>query len=220
MATNWTWKLKRFARYTPAAKDKHIIPWKVYESVEKAPIHMTILDTGYLIVMRGQESLETVHLISSADTIKVHKKNDNLLFRFNLKGESRLTRLQFQSKSKDDAFTQTGDALKIVMEYLPLTCLEDAPQPPYQTHPESSAQVIQSGDNVGKEYESVQGLLPIKKLAQHFLGDINLILPELYHHSHLAPGDLEPILRVFLLDPSFSAFVEKVEGELKTLVKQ
>lgn len=52
---------------------------------------------------------------------------------------------------------------------------------------------------------------------QHFLGDATLTLPQMYHHSHLAQGDFEPILRVFLLDPSFHAFVEKVEGELKKL---
>lgn len=47
-----------------------------------------------------------------------------------------------------------------------------------------------------------------------------MTLPEVYRHSFLAQGDLEPILRVCLLDPSFHAFVEKVEGELRKLLEE
>ncbi|KAK7913469.1 hypothetical protein WMY93_013680 [Mugilogobius chulae] len=220
MGTNQSWKLKRFARYTPGAKDKTTIPWKVYESGQKkSSIFVTVLESGHLVVMQGEESLDTVHLVNYGDNIKVHHKCDNLLFRFTLKGESRMTRLQFEGKNKEDASKESEKALKKVMEYLPVTSLEGAPQPPTQVHTEISAQVTQSGGDVG-EPRPVQGLLPIKNLAQHFLGDIYLTLPETYQHSHLAQVDLEPILRVFLLDPSFHAFVEKVEGELKMLMQQ
>ncbi|XP_072320664.1 meiotic recombination protein REC114 [Eucyclogobius newberryi] len=219
MATNRTWKLKRFARYTPGAKDKTTIPWKVYESGEKkSHIFLTILDSGHLLVMQGQESLDTVHLVTCRDDIKIQQKSDNLLFRFTLKGESRMTRMQFEGKTKDDASKESANALKKVMEYLPVTSLEGAPQPPNQTHTETSTQAAQSGDDVGRE--AVQGLLPMKKLAQYFLGDINLSLPEMYHHSHLKQGDLEPLLRVFLLDPGFHALVEKVEEQLTTLLQE
>lgn len=57
-------------------------------------------------------------------------------------------------------------------------------------------------------------------LSQHFLGETAVTLPEVYRHSFLAQGDLEPILRVCLLDPSFHAFVEKVEGELRKLLEE
>lgn len=42
----------------------------------------------------------------------------------------------------------------------------------------------------------------------------------MYRHSFVAQGELEPILRVCLLDPSFHAFVEKVEGELRKLLEE
>lgn len=57
-------------------------------------------------------------------------------------------------------------------------------------------------------------------LPQHFLGETALALPQVYRHSCLAQGDLEPILRICLLDPSFHAFVEKVEGELRKLLEE
>uniref|UniRef100_A0A8C6WZ10 Meiotic recombination protein REC114 n=1 Tax=Neogobius melanostomus TaxID=47308 RepID=A0A8C6WZ10_9GOBI len=218
MAANQKWKLRRCARYTPHAKDKTTIPWKVYEGSEKSPIYLTILDSGYLLVMQGQESLDTVHLMSSGDNIKVNQKSDNLLFRFTLKGEIRMTRLQFQAKNKEEASKMCASALKKVMEYLPCACLEGTPQPPTQTHSETHA--IQRGNNVRHEHQPVQGVLPMKKLAQYFLGEAALTLPEVYHHSNLTHGEFEPILRVFLLDPSFHAFVEKVEGELKTLMQK
>lgn len=57
-------------------------------------------------------------------------------------------------------------------------------------------------------------------LPQHFLGETAVTLPQVYHHCSLAQSDLEPILRVCLLDPSFHAFVEKVEGELRKLLQE
>lgn len=47
-----------------------------------------------------------------------------------------------------------------------------------------------------------------------------LMLPEVYRHSRLTQGDLELLLRVCLLDPSFPAFVEKVEAELRKLLEE
>lgn len=46
------------------------------------------------------------------------------------------------------------------------------------------------------------------------------MLPEVYRHSYLTQGDLELILRLCLLDPSFPAFVEKVEAELRKLLEE
>lgn len=57
-------------------------------------------------------------------------------------------------------------------------------------------------------------------IPQHFLGDTPVTFPQVNSDSSLAPGDLEPFLRVCLLDPSFPAFVEKVEEELKKLLEQ
>lgn len=57
-------------------------------------------------------------------------------------------------------------------------------------------------------------------LSQHFLGEAVVRLPEVYRHSYLTQGDLELILRICLLDPSFPAFVEKVEAELRKLLEE
>lgn len=42
-----------------------------------------------------------------------------------------------------------------------------------------------------------------------------------YHHgSTLPPGDLEQLLRLCLLDPSFPAFVEDVEKKLREISEE
>lgn len=59
--------------------------------------------------------------------------------------------------------------------------------------------------------------ISVGPLSQHYLGEAAVILPEVYRHSFVAQGELEPIVRLCLLDPSFPALVEKVEGELRKL---
>lgn len=153
MAAKTTWRLRRFARYTPPTdKDDSLIPWKVFDGgAKKSHILLTILDTGYLLVMQGQKSLDTMHLISSGNNINAQQKSENLLFRYTLMGESRMTRLQFQGKNKEEATKECASALKKVMEFLPGACVEDAPQPLNQTHtetPETQVACTQQNDNV------------------------------------------------------------------------
>ena len=55
--------------------------------------------------------------------------------------------------------------------------------------------------------------------SQHFLGEHSLSLPLVYRHSALSRGELEPFVRLCLLDPSFPALVEEVEGELRRVLQ-
>lgn len=57
-------------------------------------------------------------------------------------------------------------------------------------------------------------------IQQHYLGETAVTLPQMYCHGSLVEDDLKPILRICLLDPSFPAFVEKVEGELRKLSEE
>lgn len=62
-----------------------------------------------------------------------------------------------------------------------------------------------------------RAFISVGSLSQHYLGEAAVILPEAYRHCFVAQGELEPILRLCLLDPSFPALVEKVEAELRKL---
>ncbi|XP_034735268.1 meiotic recombination protein REC114 isoform X3 [Etheostoma cragini] len=222
MATSQAWRLKRYGRFVPGSTGEKL--WKIFEaSSDKPEIVLTIMESGFVLVMQGQESLDTIPLLSGSDLLKVHQKSDNLMFRFSVKGESRMMRMQFDGRSREEAIGECSTAVEKLMKYMPVTNQEDAPLPPNQSPAEVSAAVIQHtsrGKNVGVEPEVVQGSLSIKHLSQHMLGETALTLPQAYRHLSLAQGDLEPILRVCLLDPSFPAYVEKVEGELRKLLQE
>ncbi|XP_045888885.1 meiotic recombination protein REC114 isoform X2 [Micropterus dolomieu] len=223
MATSRSWRLKRYGRFVPGSMEKGGKPWKVFEANGNKPeIVLTIMESGYLLVLQGQESLDTVPLLCGSDCLKIHHKSDNLMFRFSVEGESRMVRMQFAGSSRAHAIKECSSAVEKLMEYMPVASQDDAPLPSNQSPTEFTAPEIQTchGKAVGVEPEVVQGSLSIKRLTQHFLGEAAVTLPQVYHHGSLAQGDLEPILRICLLDPSFHAFVEKVEGELRKLLQE
>ncbi|XP_030269107.1 meiotic recombination protein REC114 isoform X2 [Sparus aurata] len=196
MASSRTWKLKRYGRFVPGSAETIGQPWKIFEATgKKSEIVLTIVESGYLLVVQGQKSL----------------------------GEGRMIRMQFDGSSRAEAIKECSSAVEKLMEYMPVTTQDDAPLPPNQSPAEVSMPVLQPTAQekaTGVEPEVIQGSVSIKRLAQHFLGETALALPQVYRHSCLAQGDLEPILRICLLDPSFHAFVEKVEGELRKLLEE
>ncbi|KAK1890618.1 Meiotic recombination protein REC114 [Dissostichus eleginoides] len=189
---------------------------------DKPDIILTIAESGHLLIFQGQESLDAVPLLGGTNVFKVQQTSDNMILRFTDEGQKRMMRMQFDGSSRKEAIKDCSSAVKKLMEYMSVTAQEDAPLPPNQSPAEIPAPVIQNLQQkaVGAEPEVAQGSLSITRLTQHILGEHALILPILYRNNSTIQGDLEPILRVLLLDPSFHAFVEKVEGELKKLIQE
>ncbi|KAK5873684.1 hypothetical protein PBY51_018704 [Eleginops maclovinus] len=206
MATSHTWTLKRYGRYLPRSTAGN--PWKVFEAnADKSDILLKLVESGYMLIFQGHESLDAVPLLSGTTVFK---------------GEKRMMRMQFDGRSMKEAIKECSSAVKKLMEYVSVTAEDDTPLPPNQSPAEVPAPVIQNlqGKAVGAEPEVAQGSLTIKRLAQHIMGEHALTLPQMYRNNSSTQGDLEPMLRVFLLDPSFHAFVDKVEGELKKLLQE
>uniref|UniRef100_A0A3B5MFZ7 Si:ch1073-75f15.2 n=1 Tax=Xiphophorus couchianus TaxID=32473 RepID=A0A3B5MFZ7_9TELE len=112
----------------------------------------------------------------------------------------RMIRMQFDGSSTAEAVNQCSRAVEKLLAYVPVqACQRKTGQP---------------------EPEAVHGSVSIKRLTEHYLGETTLALPNIYSPCSLASGDLEPILRVCLLDPSFPAFVEKVQEELEKLQEE
>ncbi|XP_030581964.1 meiotic recombination protein REC114 isoform X2 [Archocentrus centrarchus] len=223
MTTTHTWKLKRYGRFIPGSRGTGVTPWKVLEAKDNKPeIVLTIVESGYLLVLQGQESLDTIPLLCGSDSLKVHQKSDNLRFRFIVKGESRMIRMQFDGRSMAEAINECSSAVEKLMEYIPVTTQDGAPPQPNQPPAAVPAPAVQTCQQkaVGIEPEVVQGTVSIKHLTQHFLGDTAVTLPRVYQHSSFEQGDFEHILRACLLDPTFYGLVEKVEGELRKLVQE
>ncbi|XP_055363230.1 meiotic recombination protein REC114 isoform X3 [Betta splendens] len=161
MATVPLWSLKRYGRLVQGPKKKARQRWKIFDRKGNKPeIVLTIVESGHLLVLQGEDSLDTVSLVCGSDSFHVHQESDGLFFRLNVQGKS-----------------------------------------------------------VENEHEVAQGSSSMKDLAQHYLGE-TMTLPQVYRHCSFESCDLEPFLRVCLLDSSFHAFVEKVEGELRKLLQE
>ncbi|KAM4602938.1 meiotic recombination protein REC114 [Polymixia lowei] len=223
-----TWMLKRFGRFVPGSKAEGGNPWKVFEADGSKPeLVLTIVESGHMMVYQGQELLDGISLLAASDLLKVQQiKSDNLVFTCTVKGESRVMRMQFGGRSRAEALEKCSSAIVKVMEYLPVTTQNDitpprncAP-PPNQSPTKMSAAAEQTGQGpeIGVEPEAIQGLLSVKHLIQR-LGERSLSLPVVYSHSPVPQDNLGPFLRACLLDPSFPAFVEEVERELKKLLQ-
>ncbi|KAK5915013.1 hypothetical protein CesoFtcFv8_000648 [Champsocephalus esox] len=218
MGTSHKWTLKRYGRYIPASKGG--TPLKLFEAnCDKPEMFMTIAASGHLLISQGQESLDAVNLFGGSTVFKVQQKSDNLMLRFTDEGERRMMRMQFDGSSRTEAIKGCSSAVKKLMEYTSVTAQEDAPLPPNQSPAETPAPVIQQAA-VGAEPEVAQGSVTIRRLTQHILGEHALILPQLYRNNSMIQGDLGSTLRMLLMDPSFPAFVEKVEGELKKILSE
>ncbi|CAL8349780.1 unnamed protein product [Merluccius merluccius] len=223
MAASDTWALKKYGRFLPGSEGDG--KWKVFEADGGRPeLVLAILESGHMLVSQGHELLDGISLIGATEFLKVHRKTDHLLFRCAVKGESRLMRMQFGGKSKAAAVKKCSSAVVKLMEYLPVTTQDDTtlpsscvPAPPNQ--PPTATTTTEQREVVRSEPETVHGSLSIQRLAQHLIGEQGLSLPLVYCHSSLPTGNLEAFLRACLLDSSFPAFVEEVEGEMRKLLQ-
>ncbi|CAN9506756.1 unnamed protein product [Ophioblennius macclurei] len=195
MATGVSWRLKRYGRLVSDSEGKQKATWKIFEAKDNKPaINVTIVESGYLFIVQGHESL----------------------------GETRMMRMQFDGSSRAAAINECADAVRKLKEYVPVATRDDASPHPNQppAEPPASTRQTRQEKAVGLEPDAVHGSLPIKRLTQHYLGETAVTLPQEYLPGPLTQVDLEPFLRVCLLDPSFSVFVEKVEVELRKLLEE
>uniref|UniRef100_A0A3Q3B446 REC114 meiotic recombination protein n=1 Tax=Kryptolebias marmoratus TaxID=37003 RepID=A0A3Q3B446_KRYMA len=164
MDTSQTWKLKRYGRFVQGAKQTGGgKPWQIFESKgDKPEIVLTLLGSGYLLVAQGQESLDAIALVFGPDAPRVQHKSDNLMFRFTVKGETRMIRMQFDGSSTAEAINQCSSAVEKLMEYVPVTALGVASVHPNQPPTEVPAPGTQVAQPLRK-------YILISKLALVFL---------------------------------------------------
>ncbi|XP_056135352.1 meiotic recombination protein REC114 [Lampris incognitus] len=193
----------------------------------KPDLVLSIVQSGHILVTQGEELLGGISLHGVSDSFKIQRRCDNLVVQCTVKGECHRMRMQFSGSSREEALKECSSATAKLRANLSVTTQADAtptpnsaPPPPNQPPAEVAAPVTKTrqAEVMGAESE-VQGSVSTKYLAQHFLGERSLSLPLVDRHFSLPQGDLEPFLRVCLLDPSFPAFVEEVEEQLKKLLQ-
>ncbi|KAF3686832.1 Meiotic recombination protein REC114 [Channa argus] len=144
MENNHVWRLKRYGRVVPGSRKRKRQPWKIFEATGKKPeIVLRIVESGYMLILQGEESLDTISLLCASDFLKVNQKSENLMFRLTVKGESRMMRMQFDGSSRAEAIKECSRAVEKLMEYMPVNTQDDAAPSPNQPPAKVSTQVLQ-----------------------------------------------------------------------------
>ncbi|XP_053720640.1 meiotic recombination protein REC114 isoform X3 [Synchiropus splendidus] len=192
MTDSVSWRLTRYGKYIPrTGEETSEQPDKLYESKRKDPeIVLTIVGSGYLLILQGQASL----------------------------GQSCLIRMQFDGRTRGVAIKECSSAVGKLKEYLPASSFDDAPVPLHQPPTEISPPPMQTDSDFTPDLLLESSSM--QRLAQHYLGEGPLILPQLHHQETSDSGDLGLFIRQCLLDPTFHAFVEKVEKEMKKILQE
>nr|XP_015199125.1 PREDICTED: meiotic recombination protein REC114 isoform X5 [Lepisosteus oculatus] len=114
------WPLRRYSRFLPkATAGDSTSSWKVFNSSESAgQLELTIVQSGHFLITQGHGLLEGFSLLNASNFLKVIQKTDILLFRFKIKSESRMFRVQFEGSSKEEALEQCQSAVIALQQYL------------------------------------------------------------------------------------------------------
>ncbi|XP_053720641.1 meiotic recombination protein REC114 isoform X4 [Synchiropus splendidus] len=191
MTDSVSWRLTRYGKYIPRTGEETSEQPDLYESKRKDPeIVLTIVGSGYLLILQGQASL----------------------------GQSCLIRMQFDGRTRGVAIKECSSAVGKLKEYLPASSFDDAPVPLHQPPTEISPPPMQTDSDFTPDLLLESSSM--QRLAQHYLGEGPLILPQLHHQETSDSGDLGLFIRQCLLDPTFHAFVEKVEKEMKKILQE
>ncbi|XP_063044187.1 meiotic recombination protein REC114 [Engraulis encrasicolus] len=215
------WKLRRYGRLLPTdKKNNNNTSWKVYDSAKSdGHIELSILESGHFLLSLAEELLEGFSLVNGASFLRVQKKADVLLFQANMKGESRMFRIQFDGASRPEAIAECERAVQRLEDYLPVGS-QEKPAPQCSTSNTTQPPLQAEQGRLPEGAAEVQGSLSLRRLSQHFLGEGCLSLPLAYRSAGpLAPVDLE-LLRLCLLDETFPGYVEEVEQELRRLCQE
>ncbi|XP_072258231.1 meiotic recombination protein REC114 [Pyxicephalus adspersus] len=189
------WVLQRYERLGIPGTTTQI---KVFECNEDSEsITLSILNTGHFLICRGHTLLEGFSLSLAKTWLKIGKKFDRLLFGSKTQEESRMFRVQFKGKSKEEALENCDSCFQKLQYYL--------------------------GDQNEAIGESIQSFtyqsIGVAQVAQSLLKGNVTCLGGTRENLSFSTADLGQFVKLCLLDQHFPAFVENVEKELHKLTE-
>ncbi|XP_038051321.1 meiotic recombination protein REC114-like [Patiria miniata] len=210
------WHLLRYARFVrsnDAAKtggkeqqeaSTQAGTWKHFPWSDAEPLMLSIQDSSYLLITRGKLILESHALFDAEHYIKGAVRGDCLLFIQKIKNECR----KFRVKFKQGSFPSTVEACADCVVNL-------------RTYFHVKQEGADTTQKPAADKTILEGEVSLGTVATVLLGSKTLDLPLAYHHhqSSWQPEQLSEMVRLCLADPTFPAFVETVEDELKKLTR-
>ncbi|CAH1793669.1 unnamed protein product [Owenia fusiformis] len=199
------WKLQKYAHLQPVEQPKVASSnegdqWKHYDG-HTGTLTISIAGKSHLIVTYKETILECHSLLDARNWMRAIVKGDSVLFVYKIKNDSGRFRIKFES-----GIDQCQESMRQLNQYFHVKGLPEHDTPnildadePITTQPNETAKL---GD-----------------LTKLLLEKNTECLPNAYQWSNLPSnaGDLDQIIRLCLADPSFPAFVGKVEEQLNKL---
>ncbi|XP_066134172.1 meiotic recombination protein REC114 [Saccopteryx bilineata] len=232
------WPLQRYGRFMPLGIGEPGLEagmasaptWKVFNSSEESGhLVLTVVISGHFFISQGQTLLEGFSLIGSKNWLKIVRRMDCLLFGTTIKDCSRMFRVQFRGKSRQQALDCCSSCVQSLARYVPVQ-MPDGRGQETQLHMQGGSEKgCVPGTPLQRKltWEPEQqlcapadtgapgGRTSVTQLAQALLAPEEL--PLVYQRAVWDAEELGPFLRCCLLDRHFPAFVEDVEKELGKL---
>ncbi|XP_071804271.1 meiotic recombination protein REC114-like [Asterias amurensis] len=213
------WRLLRYARFIRSTstvqtsvqqvgKEGEKQPegtWKHQSWSDSEPLILSIQDSSHLLITRGKLILESHPLFDAEHYLKAAAKGDCVLFLQRIKNECRKFRVKFRQDSFSSTLEACADCLTVLRSFIKV-----------QEEPVSPSQ------NATRDRQTLQGEVSLGLVAKVVTGSATFDLPAAYHfdQSSWTEDRLNDAIHLCLSDPTFPAFVESVEKQLKKIVTE
>ncbi|KAK7091816.1 meiotic recombination protein REC114-like [Littorina saxatilis] len=219
------WSLEKYARYITVKKGSTAGQWKHYDDIADSRLVMTLTETNHLVVLQGSVVLESHSLVTARAWMRGMCKNDSLLFMYKHGKGTRRFKVKYAGSGNLTASQVCSRAAQALSK---LFTVHITPTPP-TTNP----QVADTSGNAADSSNTSQplnGEMSLGTMAHIVLGETQTQLPESYKTTPTLSdvtkmtsfsGDvMADHLRLFLADPTFPAFVEQVDEQLKKIITE
>ncbi|XP_050389112.1 meiotic recombination protein REC114 [Patella vulgata] len=209
------WKLERYSRYV-TEKNHGKGGWEVYES-EKAELNLTLTECSFLVICHGTTVIESHSVVTSRAWMRGLVIGDSMMFLYKVKGNTRKFKIKFKSVNNDSGIKLCSQCTEKLSKYFPIKINSQS-----TTSQSQEATQDPNGEQVQGEavVETLEGEITLSKMAEVLSGKLKANLPKAYEEHKYPTEETGLLLRLCLTDPSFPAFVEHVEKELKNIINE
>lgn len=210
-----TWRLDRYVR--PSNTDTegagHGNNSKTYDDSE-VPISLSITHTHQLFIRQKDVVLESHNIVALKDVMRGVANNYSILFYVRHKPYSRKFRVRFSGEDQIFAQKACDDCIEYLKHYIPIKVQNRIKIDQIQNENFNDAALSSKAQT---DIFSSTGELTLGAMARSLLAKETL--PQAYQHCHVDDNLVQGILQLCLADPTFPAFVEKVDKALQEVAK-
>ncbi|KAI8776828.1 meiotic recombination protein REC114-like isoform X1 [Biomphalaria glabrata] len=211
-----TWCLDKYARFIQRSPPDGGV-WKPYGN-EKEQMLMSLSQENQLTITQGSTLLESHNLVRANSFMRGLSRTDSLLFLYKLQNETRRFKVKFSALETKTGQEVCAEAILVLSNFITIKTninIKDQSSEGNNligcqmpgTHEQSIAALNNS---------LLHGEVTVGTMAKALLDRTNL--PSAYYQCQSDSELIPQLLQTCLADPTFPAYVEAVEAQLKELI--